>query len=260
MFNWFDLMRQAQESVGTTMLAKQFHLDPHQTQATLAAFLPAFAMGMQHAMGTKPADAMVQNLFGGAYQNLWLNAAQAFTPGAQRNGEQILDRIFGSDETSRRVAQQAAEISGVNAEVMRQMMPVLAGIYAGGFYHWMSGQTRAMNKAGEPAPQPAPVPDFAESWARMYAAWTGQSPAAPKPEPEPTATPFETMMAGFLPSSPDNEKPQPTEKARRDKKAAPNKPPAWEDMMEKGRDMQEQYLASLQSIFQEAEKTTAKKR
>jgi hypothetical protein len=233
------------------VLAKQFHLDGHQTQASLAAFLPAFALGMQHAMGTKPADAMVQNLFGGAYQNLWINAAQAFSPGSQRNGKQILDRIFGSDETSRRVAQQAAEVTGVNAEVMQQMLPVLAGIYAGGFYHWVAGQTRAMSKTPEPALQPTPSPDFAESWARMCAAWTGE----PAPKPEPAATPFETMMTGFL---------QPTDKDRASSQNIPgdpapdDKPPAWEEMMARGRDMQKQYLASLQSIFDEAEKASKK--
>jgi hypothetical protein len=256
MFNWFDLMRQAQQSAGTAMLAKQFHLDPGQAQAAMAAFLPAFAMGVQHTMGTKPADTMVQNLFGGAYQNLWLNAAQAFTPGAQRNGEQILDRIFGSDETSRRVAQQAAAMTGVNADVMQQMMPVLAGIYAGGLYHWVSGHARAMNNAAQPDPQPVAVPDFAEAWLRMCGAWTGQESPTPEPEPQPAATPFETMLAGFLPSAPDQREPV---KARRNKKS-PENPPAWEDMMAKGRDMQEQYLASLQTIFDEAERSTAKKR
>jgi hypothetical protein len=252
MFDWFDLMRQAQQSAGTAVLAKQFHLDGDQTQAAVAAFLPAFALGMQHAMGTKPADAMVQNLFGGAYQNLWLNAAQAFSPGSQRNGKQILDQIFGSDETSRRVAQQAAEVTGVNAEVMQQMLPVLAGIYAGGLYHWMSGQTRAMSKAPQPASKPAPSPDFGESWARMCAAWTGQPTAKPE---EPTATPFETMMAGFL-QPPDKVQASATD--RPGGQVPDDKPPAWEEMMAKGRDLQKQYLASLQSIFDEAEKTAKK--
>ena len=35
---------------------------------------------------------------------------------------------------------------------------------------------------------------------------------------------------------------------------------AWEEMMEKGRDMQKQYLASLQSIFDEAAKAGVPKR
>jgi hypothetical protein len=258
MFDWFDLMRQAQKSAGTAMLAQQFHLDPAQTQAAIAAFLPAFAMGMQHAMGAKPTDATIQNLFGGAYQNLWLNAAQAFSPGSQRNGEQILDQIFGSDDVSRRVAHQAAEVTGVNADVMQQMLPVLAGIYAGGLYHWMSGQTRAMNKAARPAPKPA-APDLLDSWARMCAAWTGQQ----APKPEPAGSPFEAMMAGFLPSTSDakQDEPRPPASPRKeDEPAKADNLPAWEEMMEKGRDMQKQYLASLQSIFDEAQKAPARKK
>lgn len=248
MFDWLSLMRQAQNSAATAMLGQQFHLDKNQTQAAMAAFLPAFALGMQHAMGAKP-DALAQNLFG-AYQNWWLNAAQAYSPGAQRNGEQILDQIFGSDDVSRRVAHQAAQMTGVNVDVMQQMLPVLAGIYAGGLYHWMSGHARVMNKTAQPAapPQPA-MPDFVESWARMCAAWSGGAPKEPESEP----SPFEAMMAGFLPS------PAATGQAK-DETASPDTLPAWEDMMEKGRDMQKQYLASLQSIFDEAQKAGAKKR
>ena len=250
MFDWFDFMRQAQQSAGTALLAKQFHLDGNQAQAAMAAFLPAFALGMQHSLGTKPADAMLQNLFGGAYQNVWLNAAQAFSPGSERNGKQIIDRIFGSDETSRRVAQQAAEITGVNAEVMHQMLPVLAGIYAGGLYHWMSGQARVLSKAPAPASQPASPPDFTDAWVRMCTAWMGE----PAPKPEPTATPFETMMASFLPPV-DKDSASP---AKQPEDQVEDKPPAWEEMMARGRDMQKQYLASLQSIFDEAEKATRK--
>ena len=195
MFDWFDFMRQAQQSAGTALLAKQFHLDGNQAQAAMAAFLPAFALGMQHSLGTKPADAMLQNLLGAPTRMCGSTPRRHFLRGSERNGKQIIDRIFGSDETSRRVAQQAAEITGVNAEVMHQMLPVLAGIYAGGLYHWMSGQARVLSKAPAPASQPASPPDFTDAWVRMCTAWMGE----PAPKPEPTATPFETMMASFLP-------------------------------------------------------------
>ena len=50
MFNWFDLMRQAQASAALDALARQFNLSGDQTQRTMAAFMPAFAMGLQHAI------------------------------------------------------------------------------------------------------------------------------------------------------------------------------------------------------------------
>ena len=80
----------------------------------------------------------------------------------------------------------------------------------------------------------------------MCTAWMGE----PAPKPEPTATPFETMMASFLPPV-DKEGASP---AKQPEDRVEDKPPAWEEMMARGRDMQEQYLASLQSIFDEAEK------
>ncbi|WP_210497280.1 DUF937 domain-containing protein [Microvirga antarctica] len=244
MFDWFDFMRQAQMNAATALLGRQFNVSGDQAQRALAAFLPAFAMGMQHTMGAPSPNPMMAGLFGGAYQSLWLNGAQAFSPDSRRNGEQILDQLFGSDDVSRKVAQQAASVTGVNADVMRQMLPVLAGIYAGGLYHWLSGQTRAMSQKAEPAPSLTPK-SMAESWSRLCTAWTGAAPVEAKPE----VSPFEAMMAGFKPAPADP----------RERHVNANAPPAWEDMMEKGRDLQKQYLASLQAIFDEAQKAGADK-
>lgn len=244
MFNWFDLVQQAQTKAGLDALTRQFHLSGDQTQKAMAAFLPAFAMGLQHAAMTNDPARFVQSMMGGGYQNFWQAAARSFSPQAQQQGRTLLDQIFGSDQVSRRVAHQAADYAGVSADTMQQMLPLMAGILAGSMSQWMTAQAQAMqglapppagnaNAAGQPAANP---------WADLWAGWMKTA----EPEKKAPSNPFEEMMAAFVPPPPAPEPPKPAS-------------PSWDEMMEQGREMQSQYLASLQSIFQEAWKTEPKK-
>lgn len=244
MFNWFDLVQQAQTKAGLDALTRQFHLSGDQTQKAMAAFLPAFAMGLQHAAMTGDPARFVQSMMGGGSQNFWQAAARSFSPQAQQQGRTLLDQIFGSDQVSRRVAHQAADYAGVSADTMQQMLPLMAGILAGSMSQWMTAQAQAMqglapppagnaNAAGQPAANP---------WADLWAGWMKTA----EPEKKAPSNPFEEMMAAFVPPPPAPEPPKPAS-------------PSWDEMMEQGREMQSQYLASLQSIFQEAWKTEPKK-
>ena len=248
MFNWFDLVQQAQTKAGLDALTRQFHLSGDQTQKAMAAFLPAFAMGLQHAALTNDPGRFLQSMMGGGYQNFWQAAARSFSPQAQQQGRTLLDQIFGSDQVSRRVAHQAADYAGVSADTMQQMLPLMAGILAGSMSQWMTAQAQAMQGLATPAgnanaaSQPAANP-----WADLWAGWMK---AASPPEKKTASTPFDDMMAAFMPPAPE---PSPSAKPE------PPASPSWDEMMEQGREMQSQYLASLQSIFQEAWKGEPKK-
>src|SRR5688572_7408612 len=114
MVNWFDLMRQAQGGDGLHNFARQFGLSPQQTNAAIAAMMPAFAMGLQRAATDPGAMAQLFKVMsGGHFPSFWESQSQAFTPQARQEGKDLLDQLFGSDEVSRRVAHQAAAFSGV---------------------------------------------------------------------------------------------------------------------------------------------------
>ncbi|MET0529149.1 MAG: DUF937 domain-containing protein, partial [Microvirga sp.] len=131
MLNWFDLMRQAQANAGFDALTRQFHLSGDQQQKAMAAFMPAFMMGLQHAMTSPDAARFLQSLMSGGYQTFWQAPGASFFPQAQKEGRVLLDQLFGSDEASRRVAHQAAAYAGIGADTMQQVLPLLAGIFAG---------------------------------------------------------------------------------------------------------------------------------
>src|SRR5688572_13463283 len=193
MFNWFDLMRQAQTSAALDALARQFHLSGDQPQRTMAAFMPAFAMGLQHAMASSDPTRVLQSMMGGAYQNFWQAAGNPFTPQAQQEGRQLLDQVFGSDEVSRRVAHQAASYAGINADTMQQLLPVLAGILAGGTSQWMMAHTQAFQNFANPKDSPQAPTGPVNPWADLWTNWM----KAASPEKKP-ANPFEEMFAGFF--------------------------------------------------------------
>jgi hypothetical protein len=244
MFNWFDLMRQAQTSAALDALARQFNLSGDQPQRTMAAFMPAFAMGLQHAMSSSDPARVLQSMMGGAYQNFWQAAGNPFTPQAQQEGRQLLDQLFGSDEVSRRVAHQAASYAGINADTMQQLLPVLAGILAGGTSQWMMAQTQAFQNFGTTKDNQQSSSAATNPWAHLWTNWM----KAASPEKKP-ANPFEEMLAGFFQMPPPAEPPKPEPQPS---------PTSLDGMMEKGREMQMQYLASLQSIFSDATKGSDK--
>lgn len=245
MFNWFDLMRQAQASAGLEVLMRQYQLSADQAQKALAATVPAFALGLQHAMATGDPARFFQAMMSGNYQDFWRAAGSSFTARAQQEGHRLLDQIFSSDEVSRRVAHQAADYAGLSLETMQQILPLLAGILAGGISQWMNAQMRAV-QASPPAESEKVGQTAANPWVDLWAQWM----QAASPERKPAAAPFETMMADFLRTA----QPQkPTERA-------PSPFADWQDMVTKGSEAQVQYLAALQNIFDNAWKDAPKKR
>jgi hypothetical protein len=237
-------MRQAQTSAAFDALARQFQLSDDQSQRAMAAFMPAFAMGLQHAMGSNDPGRFFQSMMSQGYQQFWQAAGRTFSAQAQQEGRRLLDQLFGSDEVSRRVAHQAADYAGVSIDTMQQLLPLLAGILAGGMAQWMQAQGQAFQTFTQPAGEKGSQQDTAP-WADLWGGWM----KAAAPEQKPAVNPFEEMMAGFLQmSQPPKPQPEPSQPSS-----------AWEDMMEKGCEMQSQYLASLQSIFEEAWKIDSKK-
>jgi hypothetical protein len=279
MMNWFDLMRQAQGGAGLDNLSRQFGLSAQQTHAALAALMPAFAMGLQHAAADPNAmGRLFQSMMSGHYPTFWESAAQAFTPQAKQEGARLLDQLFGSDEVSRRVARQAASFSGVGVDVLQQMLPLIAGIVAGGLAKVATAQGAALqetmqNLQSSAPPQPAPqaqpsgpteAQNAAAAWTDLWRQWLALAappappdPGPPKPPapPAPTTHPFEDVMASFLkppPGAAPEPETAPEPRPEPASGASPEADPfqAWGDFIEKGHEMQRQHLASLQSIFE----------
>ncbi|NIX76683.1 DUF937 domain-containing protein [Microvirga terricola] len=246
MFNWFDLMQQAQESAGFGTLRRQFNLSDDQSRKAMAAFLPAFALGLQRSTDPNDPSRALQSMISDASRTFWQAAGQSFSTQAQREGRKLLDQLFGSDETSLRIAHQTADFVGLSIDLMQQMMPIMAGIMAGSMYQWMSAQARALQGAAGDA-KAAHKEDANAPWVEFWDAWLN----AMSPKEKPAQNPFEEATAAFF---------RPFGFAKPEQKNTAQPWAAWGEMMAAGQEMQQQYLTSLQSIFGEAGKTGKAKR
>ncbi len=176
----FDILAQAQNGNGMQALAQQYGLSMQQTQAAVAALLPAFSQGLQrNTSDPYGLGAFMTAMASGQHAKYFEDATRAFSPQGLNEGNGILGHLFGSKELSRAVASQAAQATGVSQQILQQMLPAIASMVMGGLFKQTTNQMQAaggfgggnnplgdiigemMRQAGggaQPAPQPAPNP------------------------------------------------------------------------------------------------------
>ncbi|WP_162560546.1 DUF937 domain-containing protein [Methylobacterium durans] len=202
MFNPIDMLQG--QSAGMQGLAQQFGLTTDQTRRAMEALLPAFTIGLQRNTPSDPIG--FGQLFG-------LPGASAGNPTAQ-TPEVMLGQLFGSPMLAQAVVQQAAAASGVGSQVVRQMLPLMAGMVVASIVHMILNQSPAPQ---QPAPKPAPANPYVAAntfWADMLRAF-----APPQP---PQATPSRPSRRARRPS--------------RHPEAAPRtRPRAWTRVRTRGR-------------------------
>jgi len=109
-------------------MASRFGLSSEQAATAADALLPAIMGGFkkqaQSGAGIGGLSGLMSmlgggGLFGGAQDDSALDAER---------GNQVLAQIFGSKDVSRTVAQDAAARTGLDASLLKQMMPVLVSL------------------------------------------------------------------------------------------------------------------------------------
>src|SRR5262245_56653734 len=134
MNNLYEILDSAHDGEAMVKLGREFGLTPAQTQSAVMALLPAISMGLKQSTATPEG---LGNLFGvmGLQRDLQAmhgDPKVAFTRDGRAAGNDILSMIFGSPDVSRAVADQAQQFSGVSSDVLKKMLPVLAGIVLSG--------------------------------------------------------------------------------------------------------------------------------
>lgn len=194
MFTMFDLFRQAQGGAAFDNLARAYGMSPDQMRAATAALTPAFMQGFQRQASTDAGAQRFANLFQtDAYARAFEAQAAALDPRTRGAGEEALGAMFGNKDVSRAVAAQAAAASGVQAQIIRQVLPVLASILMGGFMKAMQGGAGSAAQTGGGGPAfPGPLGDI---FGQMFGQGGGQKPSE-QSEGAP-GNPFEQWMDMF---------------------------------------------------------------
>jgi hypothetical protein len=157
--NLFDMLTQANNGAAVQQVGQQTGLQPDMAQAAIKALLPAIAGGLQRNV-QQPGG--LQSLLG-ALQNgqheQYLDQPESLAqPNAIADGNAILGHLLGSKDTSRAVAAQAAQKTGLSEQVLKSVLPMVASMAMAS----LSKQTKKPDMAGALAgmlsgqqPQPA---------------------------------------------------------------------------------------------------------
>lgn len=220
MFNPIEMF-QAQGGAGMQAMARQFGLSPEQTARALEALMPALTLGIQRGAGVDPAG--FARMFG------MPDVARSAAP----QGLDALGQMFGSAQLMQAVLQQASNASGVGSQVLRQMLPMMAGAVVASIVHVMLNQpTPEPARKQAAAPQPSPFP-LGQIWADMARAFMPDALAAAPPQQ--TVTPAQTEPARARPPGPEAE-------------------PAGSDMLQAmfrtGAEVQGQNIKAMQELFE----------
>ncbi|OQP85991.1 hypothetical protein BTR14_12980 [Rhizobium rhizosphaerae] len=221
----FDMMLQAQNGHAMDVMARQFGLAQAEMVKATAALMPAFSMGLkQNAASPYDFGALMQTMAARSYVQYFEDMTKAFTPRGMDDGTVAMERIFGSSDVARAVAAQAAQVTGITQDVMRQMMPVFANALMGGLFKQTSGQM-----------PPSATPFDAMPFAAMMRPWMEATGLMRKPEPPPRM-PFETpftqaMQAYFQALSQGAQPPKPAPEPVQDLFAANPFFKAFQQMM-----------------------------
>jgi len=127
--NLLEAISQAQGGQGLDNLASQFGLSPQQTQSAVGALIPQIVAGMQGQSGGL--GGLIGMLTGGSHAQVSEQPGAAFGSQGVNLGNEVLGQIFGSKAVSRDVATRVLQQTGVGADVLRQMLPVVATMVMG---------------------------------------------------------------------------------------------------------------------------------
>ena len=148
----YETLSNAHDGEAITALGREFGLTPTQVQAAVTALLPAISTGLKQSTATLDG---LSNLFGmmGQQQDLqqmYDDPETAFDSKGVAAGNDALSVIFGSPDVSRAVIDQAQKFSGVGSDILKKMLPVLAGILISGLM-----RSRSTGMSGAPGPIPS---------------------------------------------------------------------------------------------------------
>jgi hypothetical protein len=152
MASLYEILADAQQGEAMAGLGREFGLTPQQTQAAVASLLPAISMGLKQSTATPEG---LGDLFSvmGRQPNLYAmydDPQAAFSRQGRAAGNEVLAKMFGSPDASRAIADQGQQFSGVTSDILKKLLPVLAGILISGLMRSGPGQ------AAPSAPQSSP--------------------------------------------------------------------------------------------------------
>lgn len=137
--NLMEMILNAQGGATAQNAGAQLGLDQAQTQNAIGALLPAISSALKmNTQSPQGLGGLLQALQGGNHEQYLENPQAMAQPQTVNDGNAILGHLFGSKDVSRAVAGQAAAKTGLGADVLKKLLPLVATMAMGS----LSKQTR----------------------------------------------------------------------------------------------------------------------
>ncbi len=130
--NLLEAILSAQNGASAQQAGQALGLDQAQTHNAIAALLPAISSAFKQ--NTKSPQGFAQllgALEGGNHQQYLEEPERMGREESILDGNKILGHLFGSKEVSRAVASHASEKTGIGADILKKMLPMVATMAMG---------------------------------------------------------------------------------------------------------------------------------
>ncbi len=122
----------AQDGRAVDQVGQQVGLDRTQTMTAIEGLLPALAGGlMKNVSQPGGLESLESALTSGAHSRYLDNPSVLAEPGALQDGNGILGHLLGSKDVSRQVASNVSAQTGLGADVLKRMLPMVASLAMG---------------------------------------------------------------------------------------------------------------------------------
>jgi hypothetical protein len=123
----FDLIMNASGGGAMQQVGRRFGLSEEQTGAALSQLVPALMAGLQRNTSQEGGmEGLLSALNTGNHARYLENPELLQQEDTMQEGNSILGHVFGSKDVSRAVAGRASEQTGIGADVLKRMLPVVA--------------------------------------------------------------------------------------------------------------------------------------
>jgi hypothetical protein len=130
--NLLETILNSQDGGAVRQVAANFGLDQDQAASAISSLVPALSSGLMRNLSTGDGlQSLLAALSGGQHQRYIDDVSTLGQPATVADGNGILSHILGSKDVSRQVASAASQQSGIGADVLKKMLPIVASLVMG---------------------------------------------------------------------------------------------------------------------------------
>ena len=130
--NLIEMLMNAQNGQQIHQLAKNFGIADEQAQSAVSALLPSITGSLRNSMSSQAGlGSLLEALQKGNHQK-YIDDPNSVTDRASvQDGNAILGHLLGNKERSRQVATEASAATGLDENMLKKMLPLVAGMAMG---------------------------------------------------------------------------------------------------------------------------------